>query len=207
MFKTNDEKQEKGRIAVCWSYRQYFNRSYDINIYSLMEPQTPFNDILANSILKCLNESHMVFLLKKIEVVPQAIPLLHETEEFIFTSETAKIKTEHETWSIRKTVSQPSKAVIIMAESLEQIYVYFKTQSPPCWRCLHLLTFFQEDVKENNVYRTLNDIWEDWNILNVVLHSLKSGTSGYFYMFNPFYLRYVKVVTPFVLVLVFITET
>lgn len=114
-----------------------------------------------------------------------------DTKHFkMVTNETPKRRSGSNKRMIRSTTFYFQKAVVIITYNLEELFHYFKSKwFNFCSRCLHLLVFMSTECNEYVIYQMLKTIWDYYNILNVIVHSVRSDANCFLYSYNPFYLR------------------
>lgn len=187
---------ENSTHEICKSYNKYFEKSKFIRVFKVLtKNDNGYNEDIDNytdKLTKCFIRSWITFSNDNIHI-KQTNLLPTDFQDFdIITNDTAKLRKPLEIWQTRKTVSRMQKGIVIVSETPEQLLSYFKQNKQFCWRCLHLLVFTRAEFEENEIYNLLKKFWNEANILNIIVHGVRTRSKYYWYSYNPFYLRYVN---------------
>lgn len=144
-----------------------------------------------NNVLACLNTLLNAFSQRQSFIRTSNKTLLPDVEEFeIIDNDTAQERTNHEVLMVRQTSTKLDKGVVVITEKLEDLIMHFYLHPTDCCRrCIHILAYTQTNITETSIYGVLKEIWLKFNVLNVIVHCLKSKAKYYLYSYNPFYLR------------------
>lgn len=138
---------------------------------------------------RCLTRTR--FYIFKYEFVGEDMFLFNNSNDFkMVTNKTTAIRSDHGLRTIRTTTYSFNTPIILISDNVEIFSNYFmKKWSMLYLRCLHLLVFTSTENNEYRLYQILKRIWEDYNILNVIVHNKASDMKNFLYSYYPFFFR------------------
>lgn len=181
-------KSKRGEI--CITYNNIFEEIEIIKVVKLYtDKKKSFNEFCVEEILRCLSKSYKtVFLASDFA---EKIIIQNAMEDFDMTDhETIKASINKDVKMVRRTIVPFDKAIIVVAENPEEILYHFREKSSTaCYRCLHLFVITRVKMDEVQIYTILKQLWDDYYVMNVIFHGVRSEYEFYLYSYNPFYLR------------------